>query len=339
MIDLRSDTVTKPTDRMRTAMQNAIVGDDVYGDDPTVNELERLAAKIVGKEDSVFVPSGTFGNQLAVLTHTKRGDEVILGKGSHIFQHEVGAAAVISGVQLRLVDDKKGYMMVDEVKEAIRGKNIHFPDTGLICLENAHSNGMAISPDNYEEIRKLAKKNKIPIHMDGARVLNAAVSLGINVKDIAKYADSVMFCLSKGLGAPIGSILAGDKDFVKRARKNRKLMGGGMRQAGVVAAPGILALVEMVERLQEDHDNAKMLASKLDEIDGIDVKHDRNDINMVYCTIPKELIKEEKMVKEMKKNGILINGSENEEYRFVTNKDVTGSDLDVFMGVIMELIK
>jgi len=339
MIDLRSDTVTKPTDRMRTAMENAIVGDDVYGDDPTVNELERLAAKIIGKEASVFVPSGTFGNQLAVLTHTKRGDEVILGKGSHIFQHEVGAAAVIAGVQLRLVDDEKGYMSLDDVKEAIRGENIHFPETGLICIENAHSNGMAVSPEKYEEIRKLAKKNKIPIHMDGARVFNAAVSLNVNVKDIAKYADSVMFCLSKGLGAPIGSILAGDREFIKKARKNRKLMGGGMRQAGVIAAPGILALVEMVDRLNEDHDNAKMLALKLDEIKEIDVKHDRNDINMVYCTIPKELVKEEKMVKEMKKNGILINGAENEEYRFVTNKDVSSGDLDLFMNVIIELIK
>ncbi len=339
MIDLRSDTVTKPTDRMRTAMENAIVGDDVYGDDPTVNELERLAAKIIGKEASVFVPSGTFGNQLAVLTHTKRGDEVILGKGSHIFQHEVGAAAVISGVQLRLVDDEKGYMSVDSVKEAIRGENIHFPDTGLICIENAHSNGMAVSPDNYKELQKLAKKNKIPIHMDGARVLNAAVSLNLNVKNITKYADSVMFCLSKGLGAPIGSILAGDKEFVKRARKNRKLMGGGMRQAGVIAAPGILALVEMVDRLKEDHDNAKTLATRLDEIGGIEVKHDRNDINMVYCKIPKELVKEEKLVKEMKKNGILINGAENEEYRFVTNKDVSSGDLDLFINVIIELIK
>ncbi|MBK5251040.1 MAG: low-specificity L-threonine aldolase [Peptostreptococcaceae bacterium] len=339
MIDLRSDTVTKPTERMRMAMEKAIVGDDVYGDDPTVNELERLAAKIIGKEDSIFVPSGTFGNQLAVLTHTKRGDEVILGKGSHIFQHEVGAAAVIAGVQLRLVDDEKGYMSTEDVKEAIRKENIHYPDTGLICIENAHSNGMAISPEKYEGIRKLAKQNKIPIHMDGARVMNAAVSLGVNVKDITKYADSVMFCLSKGLGAPIGSMLAGDKEFVKRARKYRKLMGGGMRQVGVIAAPGILALIEMVDRLQEDHDNAKVLASKLDAILGIEVKHDRNDINMVYCKIPNALIKEEKLVKEMKKNGIIINGEEKGEYRFVTNKDVSREDLDVFMKVIEELTK
>jgi threonine aldolase len=339
MIDLRSDTVTKPTERMRMAMEKAIVGDDVYGDDPTVNELERLAAKIVGKEDSIFVPSGTFGNQLAILTHTKRGDEVILGKGSHIFQHEVGAAAVIAGVQLRLVDDEKGYMSTDDVKESIREENIHYPDTGLICIENAHSNGMAISPEKYEGIRKLAKKNKIPIHMDGARVMNAAVSLGTNVKDITKYADSVMFCLSKGLGAPIGSMLAGDKEFVKRARKYRKLMGGGMRQVGVIAAPGLLALVEMVDRLQEDHDNSKVLASKLDAISGIEVNHDRNDINMVYCKIPGDLIKEEKLVKEMKKNGILINGEEKGEYRFVTNKDVSREDLDVFMKVIEELTK
>jgi threonine aldolase len=339
MIDLRSDTVTKPTERMRMAMEKAIVGDDVYGDDPTVNELERLAAKIVGKEDSIFVPSGTFGNQLAVLTHTKRGDEVILGKGSHIFQHEVGAAAVIAGVQLRLVDDEKGYMSTEDVKAAIREENIHYPDTGLICIENAHSNGMAISPEKYEGIRKLAKQNKISIHMDGARIMNAAVSLGINVKDITKYADSVMFCLSKGLGAPIGSMLAGDKEFVKRARKYRKLMGGGMRQAGVIAAPGILALVEMVDRLQEDHDNAKVLASKLDAISGIEVKHDRNDINMVYCKIPNNLIKEKKLVKEMKKNGIIINGEEKGEYRFVTNKDVSKEDLDVFVKVIEELTK
>jgi len=339
MIDLRSDTVTKPTERMRMAMSKALVGDDVYGDDPTVNELEHLAAKIIGKEDSVFVPSGTFGNQLALLTHTKRGDEVILGEGSHIFQHEVGASAVIAGVQLRLINDEKGFMSEEDVKKSIRGDNIHFPTTGLICLENAHSNGMAISPEKYEGIRKLAKKNKIPIHMDGARVLNAAVSLGINVKEITKYADSVMFCLSKGLGAPIGSMLAGDKEFIKRARKNRKLMGGGMRQVGVIAAPGIVALLEMVDRLKEDHANAKALASKLDLIQGIDVKHDRNDINMVYCTIPNDLIKEEKLVKEMNKNGILINGADNGEYRFVTNKDVSSEDLDAFIRIIVDLLK
>lgn len=339
MIDLRSDTVTKPTDRMRMAMEKAIVGDDVYGDDPTVNELERLAAKIVGKENSVFVPSGTFGNQLAVMTHTRRGNEVILGHGSHIFQHEVGAAAVISGVQLRTLDDARGYMLPEDIEAAIREDDIHYPDTGLICIENAHSNGMAISPDKYEALKELARKRKIPVHMDGARVFNAAVSLGVNVKEITKCADSVMFCLSKGLSAPIGSILAGDKEFVKRARKNRKLMGGGMRQAGVLAAPGILALIEMVDRLQEDHENARYLAEALDAMPGISVKRDRNDINMVYCEIPKDVVKEDKLVKEMKKNGILVNGSHGGEYRFVTNKDVAKTDLELFLTVLKNLMK
>lgn len=338
MIDLRSDTVTKPTERMRQAMQQALVGDDVYGDDPTVNELERLAAKIVGKEDSVFVPSGTFGNQLAVLTHTKRGDEVILGTGSHIFQHEVGAAAVIAGVQLRLVDDSKGFMDAGAVEAAIREEDIHYPETGLICIENAHSNGMALPPERYEVLSKLAKSKKIPVHMDGARVFNAAVALGLNVKDITRHADSVMFCLSKGLGAPVGSMLAGDKAFIRRARKNRKLMGGGMRQAGVLAAPGLLALVEMVDRLEEDHENARFMAEALDAMEGIQVMKDRNDINMVYCRIPQERIKSEKLVKHMARQDILVNGAHDGLYRFVTNKDVSRQDVEIFLSAMKGLL-
>ncbi|MDD2483917.1 MAG: low specificity L-threonine aldolase, partial [Eubacteriales bacterium] len=274
-IDLRSDTVTMPTDEMRKAMAEAPVGDDVYGDDPTVNRLEAIAAEKVGKEAALFVPSGTFGNQLCVLTHTRRGDEIILGKNCHIVLHEVGAAAVIAGVQLRTLDTINGMLVPADVEMAIRGKDIHYPDTGLICVENAHGLGTAIPLDNLLMIKELAEEHGIPVHMDGARIFNAATALGVDAKEIAACCDSVMFCLSKGLAAPVGSMVAGTKEFIDRARKNRKLMGGGMRQAGILAAAGIIALEKMTERLVVDHENAAYLAEQLSKIHGIDVKDDR----------------------------------------------------------------
>lgn len=251
MIDLRSDTVTKPTKAMREAMYNAMVGDDVYGDDPTVNELEAYAAKLVGKEAALFVPSGTFGNQLALLTHCQRGDEVLLGDDCHIVQHEVGAAAVIAGVQLRTLISKKGILDPEEIRSKIREEELHYPRTGLICLENAHSNGRVIPLKAMASVREIALERQVPVHLDGARLFNAATYLKVDVKEITKYCDTVMFCLSKGLCAPVGSILAGSKSFIERGRKNRKLMGGGMRQAGVIAAAGLIALKEMPQYLKK----------------------------------------------------------------------------------------
>lgn len=338
IIDMRSDTVTNPTDKMRKAMFEAAVGDDVYGDDPTVKKLEELAAKAVGKEAALFVPSGTFGNQLAVFTHTNRGDEVIINEGNHIFQHEVGAASVISNVQLRIMQGKNGMLYPDQVKKAIRQEDIHFPNTGLICLENAHSCGAIVPLDNMSDIFDIARENNIPVHLDGARIFDAAVELGVDASEIAKYSDSVMYCLSKGLCAPVGSILAGSKEFISKALKNRKLMGGGMRQVGILAAAGIVALEDMVSELKKSHDNAKYLADKLSEIEGITVFYDRIDINMVFFTISQDVIEEDTLIKALKEQNIKMNGMDNGEYRLATHYYIEKEDIDNVVEVINNAI-
>lgn len=338
-IDLRSDTVTQPTQEMREAMYKAEVGDDVYGDDPTIRELEEYAAHLVGKEASLFVPSGTFGNQLALFTHCRHGDEVILGDDCHIVAHEVGASSVIAGVQLRTLQSRKGSLDPDEVRSKIRGEDIHFPRTGLICLENAHSNGRVIPLENMEKIYGIAREHGIPVHLDGARLFNAATSLGIDAAEIAKYCDSVMFCLSKGLCAPVGSMLAGSSSFIEKARKGRKLMGGGMRQAGFLAAAGLVALKKMRLRLKEDHDNAALLGQELAKIPGIKVFTDDIQINMVYFDMRDTGDDGSKLVKELLKEGIKINGPENGIMRFVTNYWVTKDDIMHVVDVIKNVLK
>jgi threonine aldolase len=338
-IDLRSDTVTQPTQEMREAMYKAEVGDDVYGDDPTIRELEEYAAHLVGKEASLFVPSGTFGNQLALFTHCRHGDEVILGDDCHIVAHEVGASSVIAGVQLRTLQSRKGALDPDEVRSKIRGEDIHFPRTGLICLENAHSNGRVIPLENMEKIYGIAREHGIPVHLDGARLFNAATSLGIDAAEIAKYCDSVMFCLSKGLCAPVGSMLAGSSSFIEKARKGRKLMGGGMRQAGFLAAAGLVALKKMRLRLKEDHDNAALLGQELAKIPGIKVFTDDIQINMVYFDMRDTGDDGSKLVKELLKEGIKINGPENGIMRFVTNYWVTKDDIMHVVDVIKNVLK
>jgi threonine aldolase len=338
-IDLRSDTVTMPTKEMRKAMAEAEVGDDVYEDDPTVNRLQELAAEMVGKEAALFVPSGTFGNQLCVLTHTLRGDEVILGKDCHIVLHEVGSAAVIAGVQLRILDSNNGMLDPAQVEAAIRPEDdIHYPRTGLICVENAHGLGTAIPVDNLRAIKEIGEKYGIPVHMDGARIFNAAVALGVDAKEIAACADSVMFCLSKGLAAPVGSMVAGTKEFIEKARKNRKLMGGGMRQAGVLAAAGIIALEKMTKRLHVDHENAAYLADQLSRIPGVNVKANRLDINMVFFEMGPDVISEQKLIDYFLKNGIKISGPEDGEWRFVTNVNVTREDIDFVLKKFRECL-
>lgn len=338
MIDLRSDTVTKPTKAMREAMYNAIVGDDVYGDDPTVNELEAYAAKLVGKEAALFVPSGTFGNQLALLTHCQRGDEVLLGDDCHIVQHEVGAAAVIAGVQLRTLTSKKGILDPEEIRSKIREDELHYPRTGLICLENAHSNGRVISLKAMASVREIANERQVPVHLDGARLFNAATYLKVDVKEITKYCDTVMFCLSKGLCAPIGSILAGSKSFIERGRKNRKLMGGGMRQAGVIAAAGLIALKEMPQYLKNDHENALYLGKQLAELEDVTVFMDDIQISMVFFKIEKE-IDYNALVTYFTDAGILINSHENGMMRFVTNHGVSKEDARTVVATLHDFLK
>jgi len=335
--DFRSDTVTKPTESMRQAMYTAEVGDDVYGDDPTVIKLEKLAASIVGKEAAIFVPSGTFGNQLAILSHTFRGDEVILSDECHIMMHEVGAASVIAGVQLRQFSMQNKKIPVDKIEQMIRVDDIHFPRTGLICLENAYSNGQVIDTSEVSKIASIAIRHDVPVHLDGARLFNASTFLNVPVTDLTKHADSVMFCLSKGLCAPIGSILAGSHAFISRARKNRKLMGGGLRQAGIIAAAGIIALNEMIPNIKKDHDNALYFAERLNTVKGITVLKERLDINMVFCNIEMQLTDKE-FVEDMRKCGILINGIENGVYRFVTHYYTQKKAIDYFIDKIEAIL-
>ena len=337
-IDLRSDTVTMPTEEMRQAMTNAEVGDDVYGDDPTINKLEKIAAEKVGKEAAIFVPSGPFGNQLALFTHTRRGQEVIIGNNNHIVVHEVGASAVIAGVQLRTLETNNGAVNPKDVEKAIRADDIHEPETGLICVEQAHGCGAVVPMETLKEIKQIAERHSIPVHMDGARIFNAAASLGVDAKEIAACCDTVMFCLSKGLCAPAGSMVAGSKKYIDKARKNRKLMGGGMRQVGILAAAGIIALEKMTMRLHEDHENAKYMAERLEEIPGIMVIKERLDIDMVFFTMGEDVIPEKVLVDKFLEKNIKINGSEGGEYRFVAHIGVTKQDIDYVINTMKELI-
>jgi len=338
MIDLRSDTVTKPTESMRSAMAVAVVGDDVYGDDPTMNELETYAADLVGKEAALFVPSGTFGNQLCILTHTKPSDEVILSDDCHIVQHEVGAAGLISGVQFRTIACDSGLMPIAAIKSRIRGVDLHFPKTSLICLENAHGDGLVLPLDYMSEVSALAIENNIPIHLDGARLFNAATYLEVDAKEITKHVDSVMFCLSKGLCAPVGSIIAGTKEFIDKARKNRKLMGGGMRQVGILAAAGLIALREMRLRLSEDHEHAHILAKGLSHIKEIKVDVSRVHINLVFFEFNLD-VDETKFINYMNSKGVVINGSEHYKMRFATNNGVTRADIERVLRAVEDFFE
>ena len=337
-IDLRSDTVTRPTLAMRAAMAAAEVGDDVYGDDPTVNELEALAAETLGFEAALFVTSGTMGNQLGIMSQTRRGDEIIAGANSHIFMHEVGAAAVLSGVTVRQVDYPNCIPVPAMVEAAIRPDDIHEPPTSLICLENALANGRLVPVETMAEIRRIADEHGLNVHLDGARVFNAAAALGVDVKEITRYADSVSCCLSKGLCAPVGAIFAGRAETVKRARKCRKLLGGGMRQAGILAAAGILALKEMPKRLSEDHANAKRLAELLSQIDGVRIDKDSVEINMVFFKLDRSAELKAALPEKMKQHGILINPEELGEFRFVTNNDVSAKDVEFAAGTFASLL-
>ena len=325
IIDLRSDTVTRPTPEMRKAMYEAEVGDDVYGEDPTVNRLEALAAEIAGKEAALFLPSGTMANQVAVMTHTRRGDEVLLEAEAHIFYYEAGGVSLISGCQPRTMPGDRGRLTAGLVQAALRTPNVHFPPTTLICLENTHNRGGgSVTPlEDMKDIFDLAKREGISVHLDGARIFNAATALGVKAKEIACYADSVMFCLSKGLAAPAGSMLAGEASWIERARRNRKVLGGGLRQAGVLAAAGIVALTTMVERLQEDHENAKALALGLAGIPGLQVDTTHVETNIVSFGVNDA----PGWAKRSKEAGVLCNAMGPGKVRMVTHKDVSPADI------------
>ncbi|MFD1039114.1 low-specificity L-threonine aldolase [Virgibacillus byunsanensis] len=339
MIDLRSDTVTKPSEKMRKAMYDAEVGDDVYEEDPTVNKLEERAAEMLGKEKALFVTSGTQGNQIAALVQCKPSDEVILESNAHIFLYEGAAISAFAGVQTRVIQGERGVMKPEDVEAAIREDDIHFPETGLICLENTHNKagGAVIPLENMKEIYHIAQKHHVPVHLDGARLFNASVATGIPVKKYAEYVDTVQFCLSKGLGAPVGSIIAGSAEFIARARKWRKRLGGGLRQSGVLAAPGLLALQENVERLTEDHENAKVLADGFSTINGLTLES-VVETNIIIVNIAGTHMTTDQFVSELKENGVLAGAFGADTIRFVTNNGVTKEDIDNVLKIIQNII-
>jgi threonine aldolase len=329
IIDLRSDTVTKPTQEMLEEMIRAEVGDDVYGEDPTVNRLEDLAARMLGKKSALFVTSGTQGNQIAVLSHTQRGDEVIVERSSHIYQYEVGGMSALSGVQPAPIAGIKGMMDIDEIEMTIRGENVHYPRTGLLCLENTHNRGggTVIPLDYAKKVCEIAKSYGIKTHLDGARLFNASVALGIPVSELAAPFDSVQICLSKGLSAPVGSILAGNQPFIQTARKYRKMLGGGMRQAGVIAAAGIVALTKMTGRLQDDHTNARSLAYGLSKLPELSIDMDSIQTNMVYGVIVDPDLTARQLSDSLEKQHIRIHVIDSKTFRLVTHKDIEMDDI------------
>ena len=330
IIDLRSDTVTHPTPEMRQAMFEAEVGDDVYGEDPTVNKLEMMAAARMGKEAALLTTSGTQSNLIAVLTFTNRGDEIILGDESHMFWYEVGGAAALGGATMHILPtDSCGRLNPDDIDRAIRDEDVHYPQTTLLCLENTHNRcgGTILTTDYTNEACNLAHKRGLKVHLDGARIFNAAIALSVPACALTEKVDSVSLCLSKGLSAPVGSLLCGSKNSIERARKFRKMLGGGMRQAGIIAAAGIVALETMVERLAEDHASAKRLAQGLVGIREIKLTQDNILTNIVMFELTPEISAHEFM-EDLEKAGVKVGFRDGRPFRAVTHCMVLSSDID-----------
>lgn len=341
-IDLRSDTVTLPTAAMRRAMYEAEVGDDVWGEDPTVKRLQELAAERLGKEAALFVPSGTMGNLTALLAHCRRGDEVILGDESHIFHYEVAAAAVFGGLSYHIVPNTRyGELPLEKIEAAIRPGDVHFPPTALICLENTQNRcgGTVLSLDYMHEVRALADQYDLPVHLDGARIFDAAIALGVDVRELAGPAESVMFCLSKGLSAPIGSMVCGPAGFIERVHRMRKMCGGAMRQVGVIAAAGIVALKEMVDRLAEDHENARLLAEGLANIPGIALDLETVQTNMVMFYPTEERWTTAALSQALGEAGVLTSYLGRTKIRAVTHYGIDRGDIEEALGIIAEVVR
>ena len=338
IIDLRSDTVTQPTPAMRQAMAEAPLGDDVYGEDPTVNALQKMAAELMGKEAALLVVSGSMGNLVCGLTHCQRGDEMIIGSTAHILLNETGSIAGLGGIQLRSIPtDRRGFFDPNQVEQSIRKQGIAFPKTAVICMENTHNrgNGAAFSPEETADITSIAHRHDVPVHLDGARIFNASVALGIPASELAAQFDSVTFCLSKGLAGPVGSLVCGNQKFIDRARRTRKMLGGGMRQAGVIAAAGIVALETMIDRLAEDHINAKRLAEGLANLPELSINPNHIETNIIYVDLPD--IDASEFVVHLRKEGVLVNGMDN-WVRLVTHYGITAEDIDIALDIIHSTI-
>jgi len=341
-IDLRSDTVTKPTPEMREAMAEAEVGDDVYGDDPTLNRLEELAADILGKEAAVFVPSGTMGNLIALMVHCQRGEEAIVGTRSHIYLNEAGGMSALGGIMPNPIPNQNdGTLDLDDILASIRTEDVHHPITRLICLENTQNacGGIPLSLEYMHQTSELAHSHNLYLHIDGARIFNAATALNVDVKELVAPADSVMFCLSKGLSSPIGSILVGTKKFIARARHIRKMLGGGMRQVGIIAAAGIISMERMTKRLGDDHARAKRLASGLRNISGIVLDEDTPYTNMVYFNLAEHVSFDEKaLCEKISEFGVLVDWASPRRFRLVTHywvdDQAVGKTIEAFRAVL-----
>ena len=338
-IDLRSDTVTRPTPAMRKAMAEAEVGDDVFGEDPTVNILQEKVANLLGKEASLFVPSGTMANQLSIKSHTQPGDEVIIESSSHPYNFEGGAGAALSGVQFQCLKGVRGILEAFQIEEAIRPVDHHFAVTRLVCLENTHNRGGgSIYPvEKMAEIYRLAKSRGLLVHLDGARLWNASVATGIKPQEYAQWADSVSVCLSKGLGAPIGSLVSGSKIFIERVHRFRKMFGGGMRQVGIIAAAGIYALEHHLERLKEDHQNAKRLGVGLKEFKGVSIDPRHVETNIVIFDIANAGMTAAQVAEAMKNEGVLIHAFGKTQIRLVTHLDVSAEDIEKALKVFEKM--
>lgn len=342
MIDLRSDTVTKPTEAMRAAMAAADVGDDVYGEDPTANRLQERAAEIFEKEAALFVPTGSMGNQIAVKLHTKPGQEIVIEERGHIFNYELGTPAVVSGVMVRTVrsNDGSGHLTWDEIHSALKiGQPYYSSPTGLVCLENTHNfaGGSVMTAEHCADVCSRAHAVGIPVHMDGARIFNASAALETSVADLTRHCDSVQFCLSKALGAPVGSVLVGSREFINEARTWRKRLGGGMRQVGILAAAGLIAIEESPKRLYEDHANARRLAEGLAEISGVAIDPERVVTNIVIFDISGTGKASNEICASLKDRGILAIGFGN-AIRMVTHCDVSSEDIEKTISSFRDVV-
>jgi threonine aldolase len=333
-LDFRSDTVTKPTPAMRKAMAEAEVGDDVYGEDPTIKRLEALAASMLGTEASIFASSGTQGNLLALLSHCERGDEYIVGQQAHTYRYEGGGGAVFGSIQPQPIEaEPDGSLDLQKVKHVIKPYDFHFARTRLLCLENTH-NGKVLPVAYHKQAMEFAREHSLSLHLDGARIFNAAVKLGIDVREISQYADTISVCLSKGLGAPVGSALCGPRELITKARRWRKLLGGGMRQAGILAAAGIIALTEHVDRLAEDHANAEFLMQELLSIDKIAVHPSSGQTNMVFIRLSSHSHQE--FAEYLKSRNILV--SPRDSIRLVTHLDIATEDIHTFIVAVKDFL-
>ena len=341
IIDLRSDTVTLPTEEMLEAIRHAKLGDDVFGEDPTVNKLQEMAANRMGKEAALLVPSGTQANLISVMSNTKRGELVFLESQSHIYWYEAGGVSAIAGLLPWPIKSETGAIDPDELEAAIRPPNVHFPEPTLLCVENTHNRhgGTIIHPNHIKKLSDVAHAHGLKVHMDGARIFNAAIGLGIDVKEFTKHVDSLMFCLSKGLSCPIGSLVVGSREFIEKARRTRKVIGGGMRQAGIIAAPGIIALEKMVDRLKEDHENAKFLAEKLAKIEGIKLNMANVQTNMVSFELDAERITDDVFLNELNKNGVLALAQSRNKIRLVTHYGIRREHVEKAAATIENVMK